>query len=63
MSTVSKTEIKYVHSLKIVKMLVEKGFEVVKVEPAERGNGFLVYGFEKSPELLASFNEIIGGGK
>lgn len=52
---------KCIHSLRIARALMRKGFELIDIEPAKKYKTGLVFIFEDSAALNAEFKKILGG--
>ena len=48
-----------VHSARMMRELIHRGFELIKVEPNKKKPQFSVYHFEDSLELQKTISEII----
>lgn len=52
---------KCIHSLRIARALMRKGFTLIDIEPAKKYKTGLVFIFEESTALNAEFKKILGG--
>lgn len=53
--------VKAVHSLRIARMLMRKGFPILDIEPARKYKTGLVFIFANTIELNDAFTKILGG--